>query len=373
MRVLIVGAGIAGCALYRRLNRLDFDLDIVEKSSKLGSEGAAICLPANAMLALKSLGLSRQILDKAYKVEQIEYALSSGKTLAKASLTEPPLDIAPFVALKRDALMSVLRHGMADNVQLSTWPISLEQHRDTATVTFNTGKMKDYDLVIGADGINSFVRELVQPGAPLLEHQVTNWRFIAQNLSGTTNPIYYIDDNSVFMIYPISKHEVYCYGQVGDKSRLYAQMSSLEAMRSLFSDYAQPVRDCIGSLTDASQIVSGQLKSVQKTESVFNRVVLVGDALHGCPPSLQQGAGLSLEDVNCLADLLENTPLEVALEEYKEKRKRRISWVVKESNKLIKLAGLGRSSIGRFVRNSIIRLKGPANVVGWRKLLREDQ
>ena len=373
MRILIIGAGIAGCALYRRLKSLDFDIDIIEKSSELGSEGSAICLPANAMLALEQLGLAEQIKQVAYQVDHIEYALSSGKTLASASLHEAPLNKAPFVALKRDALMSILRNGMAADVQLSAWSTALSQENNEVLVTFNTGACKTYDLVIAADGINSATRGMVQPNTSLLTHQVTNWRFITNKPKANIQPTYYVGNDSAFMIYPISDNEVYCYGQIMDEQGQYAALPSDKALQDIFSEYDVPVAKCIQGLTEHQHIVLGQLKSVEQTESVFDHVVLVGDALHGCPPSLQQGAGMSLEDINCLANNLAHSSLEKALINYQQARSERVAWTVSESNKIIKLAGLGRTPIGRFIRNNMIRFKGPANVVGWRKLLNDPQ
>ena len=113
------------------------------------------------------------------------------------------------------------------------------------------------------------------------------------------------------------------------------------------------------------------MKSVSQTKSVHQRVILVGDALHGCPPSLQQGVGMGLEDVNCLSSLLSQHDLDEALAKFELKRAKRIAWTVKESNKIIKLAAMGRSPIGRWIRNYMIRKKGPANVAGWIKLLND--
>ncbi|MBL1268051.1 MAG: FAD-dependent monooxygenase [Halomonas sp.] len=371
MRVLIVGAGVAGCALYRRLKPLGFTVDIIEKSAALGSEGAAICLPANAMLALEKLGLSKPVLNLAYQVDQVEYALPSGKTLSSASLHQAPLNKAPFVALKRDDLMSVLRKNMAEDVQLSTWLEDIKHVDNEVLVTFQSGETTSYDLVVAADGINSSVRQMVQPDSAPLLHKVTNWRYTTKKPVAGIQPTYYVGNDSAFMIYPISEDEVYCYGQIMDDDGKFTSLASYKVIKEIFADYASPVSDCINDLTEDQPIVLGQLKTVKHTESLFGCVVLVGDALHGCPPSLQQGVGMSLEDINCLADCLEQHELQKALKKYQQQRVERVTWTVSESNKIIKLAGLGRSPIGRFIRNTMIRVKGPANVVGWRKLLTE--
>ncbi|TMO68785.1 monooxygenase [Pseudoalteromonas aurantia] len=373
IRILIVGAGIAGSALFRRLKAQRHQVDIIEKSPTLTNEGAAICLPANAMIELKKLDLVDQVMACAHQVEQIEYALSNGKTLAKASLNDAPLNKAPFVALKRDALMNILRKDIAKEITLDTCLTDIDHTDEGATVTFNNGHSQHYDLVVAADGINSQVREIIQPDTPLLKHTVTNWRFITQKPSQDFQPVYYVGNTSLFMIYPISNEEVYCYGHVIDPTGQYYAMPVKTALNAIFANYAAPIKHCLDNMPDNKDIVRGGLKSVAKTESVYNNVVLIGDALHGCPPSLQQGAGMSLEDVNCLAEQLADNTLDLqqVLANYQQARSARVAWTVQESNKIIKLARLGQSFIGRLVRNFIIRRTGPANVVGWRKLLAE--
>ena len=80
---------------------------------------------------------------------------------------------------------------------------------------------------------------------------------------------------------------------------------------------------------------------------------------------------MGLEDANCLANLLNEASIPEALRKFEEVRIPRIEWIVKESNKIIKLAAIGRYRWGRFIRNFMIRKNGPTNVAGWRKLLSE--
>ena len=83
---------------------------------------------------------------------------------------------------------------------------------------------------------------------------------------------------------------------------------------------------------------------------------------------------MGLEDVHCLADLLKtHKTTKTLLPEFKAQRLAQISWVIDESNRVIHLAGKGRSFIGRVIRNMVIRKTGPANVNGWRKLLLWDK
>ena len=147
--------------------------------------------------------------------------------------------------------------------------------------------------------------------------------------------------------------------------------NAVSALQSVFQDYCEPVDNVLNQLSDPSEVITGELKSVSTVEAVNQRVVIIGDALHGCPPTLQQGVGMGLEDVNCLTNLLKENSISDALSKFEQIRKPRIEWVVNESNKIIKLASMGKYWFGRFLRDFIVRKKGPANVAGWRKLLSE--
>ncbi len=121
------------------------------------------------------------------------------------------------------------------------------------------------------------------------------------------------------------------------------------------------------------EIIPGRLQSVASREVYSGSVLLIGDALHGCPPALQQGVGMGLEDVHCLADLFDkHQELDTIFSLFKQQRLERISWVIDESNRIIRLASKGRTFLGRVIRNFVVRKGGPANVNGWRKLLLWD-
>ena len=82
-KVIIVGAGIAGLSLARACLNKSLTPIIIEKSKCISSWGGGICLPGNAMLAFRKLGLEQEILNNSRKVNSITYALETGKTLAR--------------------------------------------------------------------------------------------------------------------------------------------------------------------------------------------------------------------------------------------------------------------------------------------------
>ncbi|AIY67590.1 FAD-dependent monooxygenase [Pseudoalteromonas piratica] len=369
MKVLIVGAGIAGLLMYRELQRQEIEADIIEKQLSLNTLGAGICLPGNAMQQLEVLGLKQAILAKAHQVHEVRFETQQREVLAKASLNEGILASQPFVALTRKDLIETLAEGILDHIQFSRSVIDVRKHKSAQSVRFNDGAVVDYDLVIGADGINSSVRELLFAEPELTDLGVTQWRFLVNMPTDNLQPSYLVGNTDAFMFYPISKNKVYCYGQADNQYIKALYNDPKKSICEVFADYHPTVLHAIES---AKMIHQGSLKSVMSKQVYTDRCVLIGDALHGCPPSLQQGVAQSLSDVLTLSRCLQNAySIDVALADFKAKRLKQITWVVSESNKVIRLAKLGKSRFGRFIRNSLIRLQGPQNVKAWRKLMTE--
>ena len=368
MKILIVGAGIAGLAMYRKLLNTDHIVDLVESRESVKNEGAGICLPANAIQALDKLGLKTAIVNHAYKVTQIRYETSQRKLLSKSSLLQPPFDCESFFALPKVTLNKVLMSGIESKIQFNTSVEKIISAYELAHVAFSDGSQKVYDLVIGADGINSSVRNMVFNQTDLLDLGVSNWRFCIDAKDHTEVPSYLVGKSDAFMFYPIADNKIYCYGQISDSENKYKNIDSKSALKDVFLNYHPSV---INAINDAEKIIFGRLKSVKSREIYKNNVVLIGDAMHGCPPSLKQGVALALEDVIILGDLIEKEKqLFDVLNKFKARRIERISWVIDTSNKIIRLAEMGKSVSGRFIRNMIIKLTGPQNVIGWRKLLK---
>ncbi|MDE3270855.1 FAD-dependent monooxygenase [Pseudoalteromonas sp. G4] len=369
MKILIVGAGIAGLLMYRELQRQGIEADLIEKQPALNNLGAGICLPGNAMKQLEVLGLKHAILAKAYQVKEVRFETHQRELLAKASLNEGVLASQPFVALTRSDLIEVLADGISQHIQFCRSIVDIRNNNTTQSVCFNDGAVVDYDLIIGADGINSSVRELQFAEPDLTDLEVTHWRFLVDMPSENLEPSYLVGNTDAFMFYPISKQQVYCYGQAANQQINALYSDPKKSMRAVFSHYHPSVVKAIESATVINQ---GRLRAVMSKEVYNKRCVLIGDALHGCPPSLQQGVAQALSDVLTLSRCLKNAySIDMALADFKSKRLKQITWVVSESNKIIRLAKLGKSRFGRFIRNSLIRLQGPQNVKAWRKLMTE--
>jgi 2-polyprenyl-6-methoxyphenol hydroxylase-like FAD-dependent oxidoreductase len=94
-----------------------------------------------------------------------------------------------------------------------------------------------FDCVVGADGVNSQVRDLVFDESSLEDLDVTNWRFLIEQDTKGLEPIYYLGSDSFFMRYPMPDDRVYCYAHVVDENKTYADKADKDWLLNQFKDF----------------------------------------------------------------------------------------------------------------------------------------
>lgn len=370
-KILISGAGIAGLSLARQLKKLNIPFMIIEKRSRITTDGAGIALPANAVQALRYIGLGNNIDQNAHSVQKIIYTDTTGMVLSDASLSESPLNTDRFVALHRHQFIKILCSGIEDKICFGTTIDLMIPTKTGVLVKFNNPEMKqeEFSAVIGADGIHSHVRKLAFTDIPLTDLGVAIWRWTCRYPTNDLQPIYMLGARDVFMVYPISDNEVYCYAHAFDPKELNLKFTDHRmALDKYFGEYGGIAKVMLGMLPENHCIISGRLQSVSQPVFASGRVALIGDAGHACSPTLQQGAASALEDVIVLSELLKHFSIIDAFSHYKEIRSERIHWIAASSDGPMKmLINIDLKMLSIIQQN--IRDNGPLNVQGWKKLL----
>ncbi|MCF6777514.1 FAD-dependent monooxygenase [Thiotrichales bacterium 19X7-9] len=369
MRILIVGAGIAGLSMARVLRKNGLDAMIIEKETTLTQSGSGIALPANATSAMEYMGLKSQLMNIAHQVKEIIYAKPSGKVLSQASLLEGDLAYSEFVALHRKDLLNLL-YSDELNVRFGVTVSELENRQDEVYTKLSNGEEHTWDLVIAADGIYSKTREFCFGPRALKKFDIINWRFIANLDTSNVEPIYYLGKNTLFMIYPISSNQVYCYAHLCNPESKHTDNPKATLLEH-FKSYTSIVSELINQVKD-EDIVCSQLQSVPEITYYKNRVAFIGDASNACSPILQQGAAAAFEDAIILANKLKTLPIDQALEQYQAVRLPRVSWIVDRSDKPLEKILNNASWLTVLLRNAFIRKHGPINIQGWRALFKEN-
>ncbi|MGN9909041.1 FAD-dependent monooxygenase [Phytohabitans sp. LJ34] len=321
VRVLVVGAGIAGLAAARTLRAWGADVELVERSPTARVDGAGIYLPGNAIRALDDLGLATQVAARAVEIQRQRVSDHRGRSLMDLAVADVWRGVGPCLALHHADLHQVLLAGAKD-VPIR-WGGTVESIVDTddhVRVTLSDGTRQGYDLVLGADGVHSSVRRLIfGAGAAARPTGQFARRFLARWPG--TGPVWsvMVGRGSAFLTIPIGDGlvYVYCDGPL-DAPRV--------PPRELLAGFAEPVPTVLDAAEEGMQ--SGPVEEVSLPRWSRGTTLLVGDAAHATSPNMAEGAAMALEDALVLADCLTAAgTIAGALRAFEERRRPRTEWV----------------------------------------------
>lgn len=352
MHILIVGAGIAGLAMHRALSLRGVKATIVERSNFAGVGGAALFLPGNAIRALGELGLAQPALDWSHPILYQRFCDQRGRQYNVVDAEDFWREEGPCRSIKRSMLWDLLRSSVAHEDIEYRQVVDVRSNGEGCRVYYADGEFGRYDLVIGADGVSSTVRDIAFPEVPPPAY-VGNvcWRYLVPNSCGLKDWMVMLAADRSLLGIPVSNSELYVYADLTVDQANIEYYSAASPLETLFRDVAGPLLPALTMSADANVYFS-ELVRLQMTMSYRDRIVLIGDAAHASPPSMAQGAGMALEDAIVLAqELTVDGDIPKALARFEARRKPRVEWVHRQGSardKMRRLPGPVRSALLRF-------------------------
>ena len=177
-RVLIVGGGIAGLSLDVAMRGGRWQVELVERDAGWSRLGAGLAVQPNAMRALRELGLAAPVEPAGAVIRRFQYLDQHGTQLCDIDLDDLWGDAARSSASPGRTLHDALLPDSARN-RTRRAATSVRQRNGRVSVTFDDATVAAYDLVIGADGINSDVRRSAF-GRPRPATGQMVWRSVAR-------------------------------------------------------------------------------------------------------------------------------------------------------------------------------------------------
>jgi 2-polyprenyl-6-methoxyphenol hydroxylase-like FAD-dependent oxidoreductase len=333
-RILIVGGGIAGLSLAIALRRAGASPELVERSPAWSAVGAGIVLHGNAVRALRALGVGEAIDAAAAPLPRWGFFDQHGGQLSETDLADLWRDVGPCLAITRIRLQEILLAAAAGvPCRLGVALTGLTQHGPQVSVTFADGSAGKYDLIVGADGINSTVRRLAISPVPPRYADTVIWRsVIPARPAGVDHMMLFIGERSVVGLVPVEDGKTYGFATLAGERFDDPAAGRLERLRQRFGDFGGPVPAYLAALGRDDQIHFGPVEWVELGCWHSGRAVLIGDAAHAAPPHLAEGGAMAIEDALVLAQLLDNADtIEDSLDRYQARRWPRVQWVQQQS------------------------------------------
>ena len=357
LRVLIVGGGIAGLALARALRAQGVTPEIVERATVWPAGGTGLYLPGNGVRALGALGLADKVLAQAVVMTHQRILDQGGRPLAEVALAAFWNRVGPCVGIVRSDLHRVLLEGAADvPLRAGATVTALSQRDGGVDVSFADGSTGTYDLVVGADGIRSSIRQIVFEDVRPRHLGLVSWRFLVDDSGTIQTWTTMLASRRAFLAMPVGRNRLYCYADLASAATDDPTGGDRDGLRALFADFGGPVPGILRRLETVDSIYFSPIEEVVLDRWIRGRVVLLGDAAHATSPNMAEGASLALEDALVLARMLagHRSPDE-ALAAFGERRRGRIRWVQQRSHRRDRIRALPVA-----VRNLALRMAGPA-------------
>jgi salicylate hydroxylase len=367
--IVIVGGGIGGLAAALALSRQGFAVHVLERSAEFGEIGAGLQLAPNATRVLDRLGVTSDLAKHAVYPDRLVWM----DAIREKRITEIDLRAPfraryghPYIVMHRSDLLQVLldacRADKRITLEAGRHVEVVEDLGDRARARCAGGEIHETNLLIGADGLHSKVRQLISDDRPICAEYVAYRGTIPidqmSTHAGLDNVVMWVGPDMHFVQYPVRGGDL--YNQVAVfRSKRYTPDSddwgTIEEFDAHFSQACTYVQNC------AKLMWRDRRWPMYDREPILNwirgRIVLLGDAAHPMLQYIAQGACQAIEDAACLADCVAATPSDIpaALARYQAQRAikaARVQLTARAMGRFFHMAGAPAE-----VRNTLIGLR----------------
>jgi 2-polyprenyl-6-methoxyphenol hydroxylase-like FAD-dependent oxidoreductase len=339
---LVIGGGIAGPATAMALQKAGVEATVYEAyGSTAEGVGGGLSIAPNGQAALALLGAEDVVRRVGIPMTAMVMQSWTGKRLASFGGTDPAEPIGQFVW--RGELYQGLHEEAASRgirTEYGRRLVRVTETADAVTAHFADGADTTADVLIGADGIRSTVRNLIDPAAP--SPRYAGLASFAGRMAQTGEPS---TKGAMHMVF--GKRAFFGYQVLEDASGGWfvnlpqktaqsladARQAGAEfwirELTAVFSEDRTPAARMIARTRPEDLLIVGPMEDVPTVPTWSRgRMVLVGDSAHATSPSSGQGASLAIESAVQLARCLRDLPHEHAFAAYEQLRRARVEKII---------------------------------------------
>jgi 2-polyprenyl-6-methoxyphenol hydroxylase-like FAD-dependent oxidoreductase len=374
LRILIIGAGVGGISIARGLLRDGHDVTVFEQRPDMRPGGGAVTIWSNGSTVLEQLGVD---MDGAGQLlSTVRIATSTGRPLVNIDVTSIVDRLGGSVRMvpRRVLLDRLLQGFTADRIRCNSRAVGAVSTHDGLQIEFEDGSRADGDLLIGADGLHSKVRDIAgaKPAKP------TGWcswqgLITLPHIADKDVAVQIIGAHGNLGLWPAGGSDLQWWFDLPWSPDFIRPECPIDMIRSNFAGWSDLVDEVLATLTDEDLAPSPfpHFRHPIPRSPCLGAVTLLGDAAHTMPPILAQGTNQALLDTMVLCKALSdfrngasggNGDLSSALRWYEKTRRRRlsaVSWVtsrqMSQSESVLKPAALISDSFGTWAMTTFLR------------------
>jgi len=352
-KAIIVGGGIGGLTAALTFHASGWEVNLLERASELGEIGAGIQISPNGMKVYRALGIEDLIAKNAFMPEALEMRFGrSGKQIFQIEARRAIIERwgAPYLHLHRadlvETLTAILRKRLPNSITLGVTCTGYENTETGIIARLENGDTVSGDLLVGADGIHSSIREqMLGPDKPDFTGNIA-WRAVVpmDKLGDIAPP-------PTACVWVGAKRHAVTYRLRGGKLANFVGIVEDDSWTSESWTEQGTKDDVLADFAGWHPVITNLIESADAhyrwalfdrqplSKWTDGRAVLLGDACHPTLPFQAQGAVMAIEDAFLLAKLCSETPenLPAALTTYFDTRQPRTSRVQAASRSNAKL------------------------------------
>ncbi len=363
---IVVGAGIGGLAVAGALVRTGWQVTLLEREERIRPGRAALLLWPNGVRALRALGVSDGLDAIATPVERAGLRRPNGHWLRQ---TAPETAHGTPYVVHREDLHDAFVAALGERIDIRTGVTVRTVPSGGDRPAVGDGHTTwEADLVVGADGVRSAMRQRLAPESQAVSAGYAAWRAVipwyrAPHLPPDTPPagetlgighrFFHASLGERRSAGASSRGGIYWMATAPGAARPEPRDVQLTLLRRWFAGWHRPIGELLAA-TDPEDLVQETVTELRPVPDslVFpagdGGYALVGDAAHALADHLGQGAGLALEDAATLQALVRDAvpghALIGALQAYHRARRPRVARLARQSRRL----GTALQASGRF-------------------------
>lgn len=330
LRVLVVGAGVGGISVARGLLRDGHDVTVFERRPNVRAAGGAVTIWSNGEMVLRQLGVE---MDGAGQLLRMVRAVTStGRPLATLDVSAIADRLgAPVRMVPRRILLERLLDGFpAGRIRCGSRALALAATHGAVRVQFGDGSSAVGDVLIGADGLHSMVRNSVG-GRDAKPTGWCSWQGLITlpEIPDKETALMVIGERGNLGLWPAGGSEVQWWFDLPWSSDFVRPQRPIQTIRSHFTGWSETVDRVLAALTD-DDLAQSPYPHFRHPVPPGGQgpVTLLGDAAHTMPPTLAQGTNQALLDAmvlcKALSDVHSTGDIASALRWYEKTRRRKV-------------------------------------------------